>query len=73
MVLDELDRDGIARRLSAASAAAGPVAGMISLMSLAGAGVVEALAVAQALAVTEVEGRLWWLTSGAVSVGDSSL
>ncbi|RNH89854.1 acyltransferase domain-containing protein, partial [Micromonospora aurantiaca] len=71
VVLDELDRDGIARRLSAASAAAGPVAGMISLMSLAGAGVVEALAVAQALAVTEVEGRLWWLTSGAVSVDDS--
>ncbi|MFI7335343.1 type I polyketide synthase, partial [Micromonospora aurantiaca] len=71
VVLDELDRDGIARRLSAASAAAGPVAGMISLMSLAGAGVVDALAVAQALAITEVEGRLWWLTSGAVSVDDS--
>ncbi|AXO35336.1 malonyl CoA-acyl carrier protein transacylase [Micromonospora sp. B006] len=71
VVLDALDRDEIARRLSAASAAAGPVAGMISLMSLAGAGVVEALAVAQALAVTEVEGRLWWLTSGAVSVDDS--
>ncbi|MGK5523272.1 hypothetical protein ACSNN9_28505, partial [Micromonospora sp. URMC 107] len=71
VVLDVLDRDQIARRLTDASETGKPVAGLVSLMSLAGAGVVEALAVAQALAVTEIEGRLWWLTSGAVSVDDS--
>ncbi|MFG1892372.1 type I polyketide synthase, partial [Micromonospora sp. NPDC049051] len=71
VVLDVLEREAVARRLTAASETAAPVAGMISLLSLAGAGVVEALAVAQALADTEVEGRLWWLTSGAVSVDDS--
>ncbi|WP_307854781.1 SDR family NAD(P)-dependent oxidoreductase, partial [Micromonospora sp. C31] len=71
VVLDVLERDEIARRLADASASGAPVAGLISLMSLAGAGVVEALAVAQALAVTETQGRLWWLTSGAVSVDDS--
>ncbi|MEU9508679.1 type I polyketide synthase, partial [Micromonospora sp. NPDC048170] len=71
VVLDVLERDQIARRLTGARPAGEPVAGLISLLSLAGAGVVEALAVAQALAVTEVEGRLWWLTSGAVSVDDS--
>ncbi|MGW4502994.1 KR domain-containing protein, partial [Micromonospora sp. NPDC004336] len=71
VVLDEWDRDRIARQLAEARETSGPVAGMVSLLSLAGAGVVEALAVAQALAVTEVEARLWWLTSGAVSVDDS--
>ncbi|MEH1102951.1 polyketide synthase, partial [Micromonospora sp. CPCC 205561] len=71
VVLDALDRDEIARRLAAAVEAGKPVAGLVSLLSLAGAGVVEALAVAQALAVTEIQGRLWWLTRGAVSVDDA--
>uniref|UniRef100_UPI003F49DB55 acyltransferase domain-containing protein n=1 Tax=Micromonospora aurantiaca (nom. illeg.) TaxID=47850 RepID=UPI003F49DB55 len=71
VVLDALDRDEIARRLAGAVEAGKPVAGLVSLLSLAGAGVVEALAVAQALATTEVQGRLWWLTCGAVSVDDS--
>ncbi|SCL26496.1 Acyl transferase domain-containing protein [Micromonospora pallida] len=71
VVLDVLDRDEVARRLAGALETGGPVAGLISLMSLAGAGVVEALTVAQALAVTEIQGRLWWLTRGAVSVDDS--
>ncbi|MGK5677407.1 KR domain-containing protein, partial [Micromonospora sp. URMC 106] len=69
VVLDELDRDQVARRL--ASEAGEPVAGLISLISLAGAGVIEALAVAQALGAAGVEGRLWWLTCGAVAVDDS--
>ncbi|MEH0975310.1 acyltransferase domain-containing protein, partial [Micromonospora sp. CPCC 205546] len=71
VVLDALERDEIARRLAGAVEAGKPVAGLVSLLSLAGAGVVEAVAVAQALADTEVEGRLWWLTSGAVSVDDA--
>ncbi|MEU2667226.1 type I polyketide synthase, partial [Micromonospora sp. NPDC007220] len=71
VVLDALDRDEIARRLAGAVEAGKPVAGLVSLLSLAGAGVVEALAVAQALATTEVQGRLWWLTRGAVSVDDA--
>ncbi|MGC4792018.1 type I polyketide synthase, partial [Micromonospora sp. DT178] len=71
VVLDALDRDEIARRLAGAVEAGKPVAGLVSLLSLAGAGVVEALAVAQALAVTEIQGRLWWLTRGAVSVDDA--
>ncbi|SCL73313.1 type I polyketide synthase [Micromonospora peucetia] len=71
VVLDVLERDEIARRLAGVAENREPVAGLISLMSLAGAGVVEALAVAQALAVTEVQGRLWWLTRGAVSVDGS--
>ncbi|MDT0532183.1 SDR family NAD(P)-dependent oxidoreductase, partial [Micromonospora sp. DSM 115977] len=71
VVLDALDRDEVARRLAGAVEAGQPVAGLVSLLSLAGAGVVEALAVAQALATTEVQGRLWWLTRGAVSVDDA--
>ncbi|MCL7461096.1 type I polyketide synthase, partial [Micromonospora sp. MSM11] len=71
VVLDVLERDEIARRLAGAAENREPVAGLISLLSLAGAGVVEALAVAQALAVTEVQGRMWWLTRGAVSVDGS--
>ncbi|MGC5334895.1 type I polyketide synthase, partial [Micromonospora sp. DT62] len=71
VVLDALDRDEVARRLAGAVEAGKPVAGLVSLLSLAGAGVVEALAVAQALATTEVQGQLWWLTRGAVSVDDA--
>ncbi|MFG3423848.1 hypothetical protein, partial [Micromonospora sp. NPDC048063] len=71
VVLDEWDRDRIARQLTEARESCGAVAGLVSLISLAGAGVVEALAVAQALAVAAVDARLWWLTSGAVAVDDS--
>ncbi|MER5338317.1 type I polyketide synthase, partial [Micromonospora sp. NPDC002717] len=71
VVLDEWDRDRIARQLTEARETRGPVAGLVSLISLAGAGVVEAMTVAQALAVATVDARLWWLTSGAVAVDDS--
>ncbi|MFI7650770.1 type I polyketide synthase, partial [Micromonospora sp. NPDC049460] len=71
VVLDEWDRDRIARQLTETRETRGPVAGLVSLISLAGAGVVEAMTVAQALAVATVDARLWWLTSGAVAVDDS--
>ncbi|WFE60907.1 type I polyketide synthase [Micromonospora sp. WMMD712] len=49
----------------------GEVAGVVSLLSLAGVGVGEALGAVQALAAADLGGRVWWLTRGAVSVGAS--
>ncbi|MEU2634612.1 type I polyketide synthase [Micromonospora fulviviridis] len=47
----------------------GDAAGVVSLLALGGAGVGEALATVQAL--DGADGRMWWLTRGAVSVGAS--
>ncbi|MFI7434073.1 type I polyketide synthase [Micromonospora haikouensis] len=49
----------------------GEVAGVVSLLSLAGVGVGEALGAVQALAAADLGGRVWWVTRGAVSVGAS--
>ncbi|WP_433689261.1 type I polyketide synthase [Micromonospora carbonacea] len=49
----------------------GEVAGVVSLLSLAGVGVGEALGAVQALAAADLGGRVWWLTRGAASVGAS--
>ncbi|WP_249030852.1 SDR family NAD(P)-dependent oxidoreductase, partial [Micromonospora echinospora] len=49
----------------------GEVTGVVSLLSLTGGGVGEALAVVQALGAAGVGGRVWWLTRGAVSLGAS--
>ncbi|MEV4493623.1 type I polyketide synthase [Micromonospora coxensis] len=49
----------------------GEVAGVVSLLSLAGVGVGEVLAAVQALGDSAVGGRVWWLTRGAVSAGRS--
>ncbi|SCG71644.1 type I polyketide synthase, partial [Micromonospora halophytica] len=49
----------------------GEVAGVVSLLSLSGAGVGEALAAVQGLGDCAVGGRVWWVTRGAVSVGRS--
>ncbi|MEU6075147.1 type I polyketide synthase [Micromonospora sp. NPDC047074] len=48
-----------------------PVDGVLSLVSLADGGVVEALPTVQALTAAGVGGRVWWLTRGAVSVGSA--
>ncbi|MER5705841.1 type I polyketide synthase, partial [Micromonospora sp. NPDC002296] len=71
VVIDGVDRDRIARQLAGAVRTGETVAGLLCVMSLAGAGVAEALTVAQALTDAGVAGRLWWLTSGAVSVDGS--
>ncbi|MER7272757.1 beta-ketoacyl synthase N-terminal-like domain-containing protein, partial [Micromonospora carbonacea] len=49
----------------------GEVTGVVSLLSLAGVGVGEALGAVQALAAADLGGRVWWVTRGAVSVGAS--
>ncbi|MGW1060498.1 type I polyketide synthase, partial [Micromonospora rubida] len=71
VVIDSMDRDRIARQLAGAVRTGEPVAGLLCVLSLAGAGVAEALTVVQALTDAGVDGRLWWLTSGAVSVDGS--
>ncbi|MEV0331086.1 SDR family NAD(P)-dependent oxidoreductase, partial [Micromonospora echinospora] len=64
-----LSRDDVAERLRAAVTDPGDLAGVVSLLSPAGAGVGEALAVVQALGDCGTGGRVWWVTRGAVSVG----
>ncbi|MER7420262.1 type I polyketide synthase [Micromonospora peucetia] len=73
VVLDAgaLTRNEVAVRLRPILADAGEVAGVVSLLSLSGVGVPEALAVVQALGDCAVNGRVWWLTRGAVAVGGS--
>ncbi|XTZ19176.1 condensation domain-containing protein [Micromonospora echinospora] len=61
------DRDLVAKALRDV----GDVTGVVSLLSLAGGGVGDALAVVQALGAAGVGGRVWWLTRGAVSLGAS--
>ncbi|WP_374199622.1 type I polyketide synthase [Micromonospora sp. NBRC 110038] len=65
------NRDDAAERLRAALPSPGEIAGVLSLLSLAGAGVGETLAVVQALNDCGVSGRVWWVTRSAVSVGRS--
>ncbi|MER7335957.1 type I polyketide synthase, partial [Micromonospora sp. NPDC000119] len=73
VVLDPaaLTRPDVADRLRPVLAGAGEVAGVVSLLSLAGAGVPEALATVQALGDCALNGRVWWVTRAAVSVGRS--
>nr|WP_320068405.1 SDR family NAD(P)-dependent oxidoreductase [Micromonospora sp. RTGN7] len=63
------DREQVARALRDV----GEAAGVVSLLSLSGAGVGAALAAVQALGDCGVGGRVWWLTRGAVSVGASDV
>ncbi|MFG1892388.1 polyketide synthase, partial [Micromonospora sp. NPDC049051] len=77
------DRDQVARLLREAMGSDDRDADMVSLLSLAdsrepsavpaAAEVSTALAVAQALTDVGGTGRLWWLTQGAVSVGESDV
>ncbi|MFF5175150.1 SDR family NAD(P)-dependent oxidoreductase, partial [Micromonospora sp. NPDC000089] len=60
------DRDLLAKALHAA----GPAAGVVSLLALGGADAGAALATVQAAADAGL-GPLWWLTRGAVTVGAS--
>ncbi|WP_416906078.1 type I polyketide synthase [Micromonospora echinospora] len=66
-----LSRDEVAERLRSAVTDPGDLAGVVSLLSLAGAGVGAALAVVQACGDCGTGGRVWWVTRGAVSVGRS--
>ncbi|WP_455769083.1 type I polyketide synthase [Micromonospora chersina] len=71
VVLDAVaDRAEVAARLRAA-APDGGAAGVLSLLSLPGADVAEALATVQALGDSGVTGPVWWLTRGAVRIGRS--
>ncbi|WP_328348252.1 type I polyketide synthase [Micromonospora sp. NBC_00421] len=63
-----LGRDEVADRLRAAVSHPDDLTGVVSLLSLAGAGVGDALAVVQALGDCGVGARVWWVTRGAVSV-----
>jgi acyl transferase domain-containing protein len=74
----EVDRDGLAAQLASA-AGDEPVAGVVSLLALAGqprpghewvaGGVAATLALVQALEPAGIGGRLWCVTAGAVSAG----
>ncbi|WP_425566270.1 SDR family NAD(P)-dependent oxidoreductase, partial [Polymorphospora rubra] len=71
VIAPTVDRADLAARLTGCLPDAGPVTGVLSLVSLADGPAGDALAVVQALGDVDVPAPVWWLTRGAVSVGRS--
>ncbi|HWO61313.1 MAG TPA: SDR family NAD(P)-dependent oxidoreductase [Umezawaea sp.] len=66
LVVGDLDRDGLARRVAEQP---GPVAGVLSLLGVHGADVTRTLVLVQALGDAGTDAPLWCVTRGAVTTG----